>query len=149
MIAWSRSSNYQQTTAPALIYVPAGTYKISKSVKMLVGTMMIGDPLNKPVLKADANLGTNPIIDGFDSSRFLVSTTNFFIGIKNIKLDTTSINTNTPAVALNWPVSQATQLYNVDFNMPNFSKHVGITMDGGSSGGGSGTILSDLVHPPL
>ncbi|KAG0133222.1 pectate lyase superfamily protein-domain-containing protein [Tuber indicum] len=142
--AWSRSSNFQQTAAPALIYVPSGTYKISNSIRMLVGTMMIGDPLNKPVLKADANLGSNPIINGFDSSRFLVSTTNFFIGIKNIKLDTTAIGVNTPALALNWPVSQATQLYNVDFSMPNFSQHVGITMDGGSTGGGSGTILSDL-----
>ena len=116
---------------------------------MLVATMMIGDPLNKPVLKADPNLGTRPIIDGFDSSRFLGSTTNFYIGIKNIKLDTTAIGVNTAAVALNWPVSQATQLYNVDFSMPNFSQHVGITMDGGSSGGGSGTILSDLVLSPL
>lgn len=124
-----------------MVYVPAGTYRISSSIQMLVQTMLVGDPLNKPTLKADANLGTKPIIEGFDQSRGLQSTTNFWIGIRNIKLDTTAINVNTGAVALNWPVSQACQLTNVDFIMPNFSQHIGITM----RGGGSGTIMQDLV----
>lgn len=124
-----------------MIYVPAGTYKISASIQMLVQTMLVGDPLNMPTLKADASLGNRPIIEGFDQSRGLQSTTNFWIGIRNIKLDTTAVNANTAAVALNWPVSQACQLTNVDFIMPNFSQHIGLTM----RGGGSGTIMQDLV----
>lgn len=139
--AWNRNNNFQQTAAPAMVFVPAGTYKISKGIQLLVQTMLVGDPLNVPTLKADASLGTRPIIQGFDQSRGLQSTTNFWIGIRNIKLDTTAINVNTGAVALNWPVSQACQLTNVDFIMPNFSQHIGLTMNGG----GSGTIMQDLV----
>lgn len=111
---------------------------------MLVNTMLVGDPLNMPTLKADSGLGTNPIIQGFDQSRSLQSTTNFYIGIRNIELDTTAISVDTGAIALNWPVSQACQLTNVVFNMPNYSQHIGVTMNGG----GSGTILSDLVSYP-
>jgi len=52
---------------------------------------------------------------------------------------------------LNWAVSQATNLINVNFNMAPNSQHIGIIMDGGSSGGGSGTFMGDLVsitYPP-
>jgi len=46
---------------------------------------------------------------------------------------------------LNWAVSQATNLVNNVFNMPEGSQHVGITMNGGGGGGGSGTHMADLV----
>ena len=46
---------------------------------------------------------------------------------------------------LNWAVSQATNLINVHFNMPDYSQHIGITMNGGWGGGGSGTFMGDLV----
>jgi hypothetical protein len=49
--------------------------------------------------------------------------------------------------ALNWGVSQGTSLYNVQINMPNFSQHYGIEMlsNAGCCGGGSGTMLGDIV----
>jgi glucan 1,3-beta-glucosidase len=108
---------------------------------MLVNTMLVGDPLHVPTLKAASTLGNNTIIQGFDQSRNLSATTNFYIGLRNLVLDTTAIDTSTEAVALNWPVSQACTLSNVHFNMPNYSSHVGVDMNGG----GSGTIISDLV----
>jgi glucan 1,3-beta-glucosidase len=126
---------------PAYVYVPAGTYLIASSIQMLVNTMLVGDPLNVPTLKAASSLGTNPIIQGFDQSRNLQSTTNFYIGLRNLVLDTTGIDTSTEAIALNWPVSQACTLSNVQFNMPDYSSHVGVDMNGG----GSGTVISDLV----
>ncbi|CZR51994.1 related to exo-beta-1,3-glucanase [Phialocephala subalpina] len=133
------------TTRPAYVYVPGGTYKISNSVNMLVNTFLVGDPLNMPTFVADSSLGTNPVIQGFDSTQ--QSTTNFYTGIRNIKIQTTSISTGTKAVGLNWAVSQACSLFNVVFSMPDYSSHIGITMtavvNGNNEGGGSGTLISD------
>ncbi|TVY60896.1 Glucan 1,3-beta-glucosidase [Lachnellula suecica] len=135
------------TTRPAYVYVPGGTYKISHSVNMLVNTFLVGDPLHMPVFVADASLGTSPVIQGFDNSQ--QSTTNFYTAIRNIEIQTTSISTGTAAVGLNWAVSQGCSLFNVAFNMPDFSNHIGITMKatnpngGADEGGGSGTLIGD------
>ncbi|KAG0651756.1 hypothetical protein D0Z07_1901 [Hyphodiscus hymeniophilus] len=136
------------TTRPAYVYVPAGTYKISNQVNMLVNTFLVGDPLNMPTFVADSSLGSNPVIQGFDNSA--QSTTNFYIGIRNINIDTTSISISITAVGLNWAVSQGCSLFNVNFNMPDSSSHIGITMDafstsGDNEGGGSGTLISDCT----
>ncbi|KAF8864703.1 pectin lyase-like protein [Acephala macrosclerotiorum] len=133
------------TTRPAYVFVPGGTYKISNSVNMLVNTFLVGDPLSMPTFVADSSLGTNPVIQGFDNSQ--PPTDNFYTGIRNIKIQTTSIPTGTNAVGLNWAVSQACSLFNVVFDMPDFSSHIGITMtsvvNGKHEGGGSGTLISD------
>lgn len=47
--------------------------------------------------------------------------------------------------ALNWAVSQGTNLINVNFILAPNSQHVGIEMNGGSGGGGSGTFMGDLT----
>lgn len=104
-----------------------------------------------PTFVADSSLGTNPVIQGFDDSQ--QSTTNFYTGIRNIKILTTSISTSTKAVGLNWAVSQACSLFNVVFEMPDYSSHIGITMtavvNGNNEGGGSGTLISDCVSRPI
>ena len=70
------------------------------------------------------------------------STCNFFIGIKNIRFDSTNLDPSTQFTILDWSVSQATQLTNVVFDMPNYSTgHTGIAMPEG----GSGTFMGDLV----
>ena len=70
------------------------------------------------------------------------STTNFYIAIKNMQLDSTNINKDTSFTILDWSVSQATQLTNLVFNMPSYSSgHTGITMPEG----GSGTMMGDLT----
>lgn len=142
-------SRYQNgvTTRPAYVFVPGGTYKIKSQVNLLVNTFLVGDPLNMPIFLADPALGTNPVIQGFDNSQ--QSTTNFYTALRNIKIDTTKISTSTKAVALNWAVSQGCSLFNVIFNMPDSSSHIGITMSavvsGTDEGGGSGTLISDCV----
>lgn len=118
---------------------------------MLVNTYLVGDPLHMPTFVADSSLGTNPVIQGFDNAQ--QSTTNFYTGIRNIKIQTTSISTGTAAVGLNWAVSQACSLFNIVFDMPDFSSHIGITMtafdsNGNNEGGGSGTLISDCVSSP-
>ncbi|KAH7346426.1 pectate lyase superfamily protein-domain-containing protein, partial [Rhexocercosporidium sp. MPI-PUGE-AT-0058] len=135
------------STRPAYVYVPGGTYKISNSINMLVNTFLVGGPLHIPIFVADASMGTKPVIQGFDNAQ--QSTNNFYTGIRNIIIRTTSINTGTAAVGLNWAVSQGTSLFNVIFDIPNYSSHIGITMkavvNGNNEGGGSGTIISDCA----
>ena len=47
--------------------------------------------------------------------------------------------------ALNWAVSQGTSLINTNFILAPNSNHIGIEMDGGDGGGGSGTAMGDLT----
>ncbi|KAK9319641.1 glycoside hydrolase family 55 protein [Lipomyces orientalis] len=132
------------TIRPALVYIPGGTYRITKTLTSLINTMIIGDPLNPPTLIADSSLGTNSIIWASDQRQ--PATNQFFQVIRNIHFDTTRIAASVRANALNWPVSQACQLLNVNITMPDYSQHVGIQMVGGNDmTGGSGTILGDMT----
>lgn len=140
--AWSRAGN-TVTTRPAYVYVPPGRYRIASSIEMLVSTYLIGDAVNPPTLFADPALGTNPIISGYDPNQGSGSATkNFYMAVRNIILDTTAISTSTQAVAMDWSVSQGCSLTNMVIHMPNYSSHVGITMNQFASG----TIISDSVR---
>lgn len=79
------------TTRPALIFVPGGEYKISKTVDLRLNTILVGDPNNLPVFKASA--GFNPgasLINGYDfATDGTGGTTNVLVAIKNIVIDTT------------------------------------------------------------
>jgi glucan 1,3-beta-glucosidase len=121
-----RSSQSMGTTGqPAVVYLPAGTYRMDNSLQLYVGTVIVGDALNPPTLKASANFANDHIVYGKDPD--LGGTINFYIGFKNVVLDSTSIAASTSITLLDWTVSQATQLTNVVFNMPDNSNHVGVT----------------------
>jgi len=137
--AWNRTGN-TVTTLPAYIYVPPGTYLIKKPIQMLVNTFLIGDPLNLPTLIADPALETNPVINGYDAHQGEASANkNFYMAVRNFKIDTTRIANNVVGRAIEWSVSQACSLTNVHITMPPSSAHVGVTMDQG----GSGKIIAD------
>jgi glucan 1,3-beta-glucosidase len=126
-----------------LIYVPPGVYLISSTVQLLINTQIVGDALDLPTLKASGSMANGSIVvNGHDDGQ--PSTNNFYIGIRNVKIDTTAIPVDHEIYGLNWAVSQATNLVNVHFQMPEGSEHVGIEMDGGDSGGGSGLFMGDL-----
>jgi glucan 1,3-beta-glucosidase len=136
-----RNQNKLGTTGqPAVIYVPQGTYLLKKSIQLFVGTVIIGDPLNPPTIKVSPDIIHDVLIYGKDPAQG--PTTNFYIGIKNVILDSTALNKDKAFTLLDWSVSQATQLTNVVFKMPNFSGgHVGIAMPWG----GSGTEINDCT----
>ncbi|KAF5486932.1 Glucan endo-1,3-beta-glucosidase [Colletotrichum siamense] len=137
--AWSRTGN-TVTTRPAYVYIPPGKYRIKKSIQMLVTTYLIGDAVNPPTLIADSALGTSPVINGYDSHQGDGSATkNFYMAVRNIVIDTNEIGTGVQAVGLDWSVSQGCSLTNVKIRMPNYSSHIGITMNAG----GSGILISD------
>ncbi|KAK4153611.1 glucan 1,3-beta-glucosidase [Chaetomidium leptoderma] len=137
--AWNRTGN-TVTTLPAYIYVPPGTYLIKKPIQMLVNTYLIGDPLDLPTLVADPALDSNPVILGYDDHQGEGSATkNFYMAVRNFKIDTTRIASSVGARAIEWSVSQGCSLTNIHVNMPRSSGHIGLTMDMG----GSGKIISD------
>lgn len=99
---------------------------MKSSLQLFVGTVIIGDPTDPPVLKATSDFADDHIIYGKDPN--FGGTINFYIGIKNIIIDSTDIDVDNSITLLDWTVSQATQLTNVGFNMPNYSTgHVGLT----------------------
>ncbi len=130
------------TTRPAYIYVEPGTYLISASIQMLVSTFLVGDPLNVPTLVAHHDLGSRPVIIGYDEYQGdLGATKNFYMTVRNLRIDTRAIPSQTIAVAMDWSVSQGCSLSNIDISMLESSSHVGITMNNG----GSGTLIADSV----
>ncbi|KAH8893181.1 pectin lyase-like protein [Thozetella sp. PMI_491] len=138
--AWERINN-TVTTHPAYVYVPPGTYLIKKPIQMVVSTFLVGDPLDPPTFVAHEDLNTT-IINGYDMWQGeLSSTKNFYMSVRNLKLDTTNVSRGTKVRAMDWSVSQGSSLTNVEINMPSMSEHVGITM----SQGGSGTIIADCT----
>jgi glucan 1,3-beta-glucosidase len=128
------------TGQPAVVYLPAGTYLMENSLQLYVGTVIVGDALNPPTLKASANFPNDHIIYGKDPH--LGGTINFYIGFKNVIIDSTAVAASKSITLLDWTVSQATQLTNVVFNMPNYSNHVGVTSQYDSN---SNIILVSLM----
>jgi glucan 1,3-beta-glucosidase len=68
------------------------------------------------------------------------ATDTFHIGIKNMIFVSTSVSTSTAFTLLDWCVSQATQVTNVKFDMPDNSQHIGMAMPEG----GSGTMMGNF-----
>ena len=102
----------------------------------------MGDPLNPPILKADPGFQGTTLVWAKDPHHD--PTINFYIGMKNLILDSNNIPKDSTFNLLDWSVSQATQLTNVVFNMPNFSSgHTGVAMEEAVKGI-SGTFMGDL-----
>jgi glucan 1,3-beta-glucosidase len=139
--AGDRSEHVFGTTGqPAVVYLPEGTYLISSPLQLYVGTVLMGNPLNPPTIIASESFDGDFLIYGKDPN--LGSTINFYVGIKNLILDSTNLPASSSFTLLDWSVSQATQLTNVVFNMPDYSTgHTGIAMPEG----GSGTTMSYLI----
>jgi glucan 1,3-beta-glucosidase len=119
---------------------------IKKSIQMLVYTFLVGDPLNPPTLVADPALNTSPVIYGYDSHQGEGSPTkNFYMAVRNLKIDTTKIASSVSARAMDWSVAQASGLIGIHINMPtSVSNHTGISM----KHGGSGMLIADSVSLP-
>src|ERR1700761_4894300 len=110
-----RTSDSMGTTGqPAVVYLPGGTYLMTGSLQLYVGTVLIGDPLNPPVLKAAQDFRNDHIIYAKDPHHD--GTINFYIAVKNIVVDSTSVDKSRSITLIDWTVSQATQITNVVFS---------------------------------
>ncbi|KAF4994987.1 hypothetical protein FGRMN_5434 [Fusarium graminum] len=135
------------TTSPATVYIPSGTYLISDSILDLYYTQIIGDPTDRPIIKASASFSktTFGLIDsnlylpgGFLSWK---STNVFFRQIRNLILDTTALPPDFRAVGIHWPNAQATSITNCEFRLSTSpgNQHIGLFIEEGSGG-----LLNDL-----
>ncbi|CAJ2511817.1 Uu.00g074420.m01.CDS01 [Anthostomella pinea] len=136
----NRSSNSLGTTGqPAVVYLPKGEYLVESPIQFFVGMILMGDPTDPPTIKASANFSGDYMIYAKDPSQD--STTNFFVGMKNVVIDSQAFDKDKNLTLVDWSVSQACQLANVRFDMPYDSTgHVGIDMPQG----GSALIMEDL-----
>ncbi|KAK8186718.1 pectate lyase superfamily protein-domain-containing protein [Phyllosticta citribraziliensis] len=136
------------TTTPALVYFPAGTYIVSKSIIDYYYTQLIGNPNCPPLLKATANFTGLGVIDGNKYGEkgtlsykaigvFLRQIRNFVIDITNIPANATATPTG-----IHWPTSQGTVIQNVVFQM---SRRPGSQQQGIFMEEGSGGFMADLV----
>ncbi|KAL8849242.1 MAG: hypothetical protein Q9221_005772 [Calogaya cf. arnoldii] len=135
----SQSENRYQnevTTRPALVFVPGGTYLIKSTLDMRLNTILVGNPNDRPIIKASPDFQGEVLIQGHDyaTPNGAAGTTNFLTAIKNIVIDTTHINKDKKITGLGWGVAQACHLTNIKIMMPNFSSgHTGIDIFQGST----------------
>ncbi|KAL2754112.1 glycoside hydrolase family 55 protein [Sodiomyces alcalophilus JCM 7366] len=139
----------QSTTTPATVYFPPGTYLISSSIIDYYYTQIIGDPTDRPILKAAPSFNVRYAMGLIDANpyteqgRLAYGPTNvFFRQIRNIVIDTTAIPAEENAMGIHWPSSQSTSISNCDFKLAEGpqSRHVGLSIEAGSGG-----FLSDLT----
>ena len=131
------------TTSPAIVYFPAGTYRISSPIINYYYTQIIGNPNNLPVIKGVSNFTAFALIDGNQyqpgnvadpaGSLGFNATNVFYRQIKNLILDTTSISPNVSVNGIHWPTAQATSLQNLVFRMSDVkgTQHQGILIESG------------------
>lgn len=94
-----------QTGQPAVVYFPPGTYLISGTLKNCVGTLWMGDPTQRPVIKASASFKGSYMIQGVDPRAPGLGA--FHYALKNLVLDTTAMASTSKINILEWSVSQA------------------------------------------
>lgn len=138
-----------QTTTPAIVFFPPGTYMVSSPLIQYYYTQFVGDANNLPTIKA---MPTFYGIGLFDSDPYLAygfnwytNQNNFWRQIRNFVLDITDVDPTRPVHCIHWQVAQATSLQNIVFNMVvgtlgDKSQQQGIFMDNGSGG-----FLEDLI----
>jgi len=118
---------------PAEVYLPGGVYQLGSTLRLTVGTIIVGNPLNPPVLKAAKDFDGEHLIMGYDSHNGNPETS-FAIVVKNVILDTTALDPNRHFTALQWGVAQGSGLTNVQVRMPSISTgHIGIDINAGST----------------
>ena len=92
------------TRYPAEVYLPSGTYTLGSTLYLTVGTIIVGDPKNPPVLKASPNFNGQFMVMGYDKQAGNPETS-FMTLMKNVILDTTAIPPNSKITALQWGVA--------------------------------------------
>lgn len=135
------------TTTPALVYIPPGTYVVSKPIIAYYYTQIIGDPLDPPVIKGSPDFSGMALIDSDpytdQGDNWYTNQNNFFRSVRHIVVDLTAMPKGSGA-GIHWQVGQATDLRNVRFEMVkgggDANKQQGIFMDNGSGG-----FMADLV----
>lgn len=147
---------------PAVVYFPAGTYKVCGTIHLTSNTVLMGDPTRRPfpiddhwpllristndpypydipIITACSNRTSDVLIKGHDRERYGLN--GHYIGIKNLVLMGAAVPDGTRITILELDGSQAVEVTNTWFqNRLMGSEHHGIVAKGLSSG----LILSNI-----
>ncbi|KAH8601170.1 putative exo-beta-1,3-glucanase [Bisporella sp. PMI_857] len=131
----NRWSSGVVTAMPAHVFIPGGTYILGSQLDLRLGTIIMGDPQNPPILKAAPGFSGNILIKGYDaSSSNGPPETSFMTALKNVIIDTNNLDKAKSIVALQWGVAQGCAIGNVNINMPSDSTgHIGMNLAAGST----------------
>jgi glucan 1,3-beta-glucosidase len=125
------------TTTPAIVYFPAGTYKISSSIIDYYHTQLIGNPNNLTVLQATSDFKGFGLIDG---NRYAAggvlgfgATNVFYRQVRNFVFDMRNVSAKNSVTGIHWPTAQATSLQNCVFKMSDEpgTQHQGMFIESG------------------
>ncbi|KAL1618672.1 hypothetical protein SLS54_007108 [Diplodia seriata] len=134
-----RGPSFGSTLTPAAVYLPPGTYLLDAPLQLWVGTVLVGDAVSPPVLAVSAGFSSsaagNYVIRGKEPN--LPATNGFFVGLRDVVVDSKAYAGDEELVLLDWTVSQGTQLARVRFEMPPGARHVGMRY-----------VLFSFVSPP-
>lgn len=130
------------TDTPAVVYIPSGTYLISKPIIYYYMTQVIGNPNDRPILKASSSITSASVgIAVIDASPYNPSngapgwtSTNIFARqLRNVIIDITAVPATTLWRGVHWPASQATTIQNVKviMNQDANSQQEGIFVENG------------------
>lgn len=135
------------TYMPAEVFLPGGVYTLDSTLDIRLGTIIVGDPLNRPVIKASPDFVGSTLINGQDPAAGHPETT-FMIALKDVILDTTDLDPSATFTALQWGIAQGCSLTNVEINMPQGSLgHIGIHINGGSTIAVTDVVRYSLQEP--
>ncbi|KZT11300.1 glycoside hydrolase family 55 protein [Laetiporus sulphureus 93-53] len=132
----------------SFISLKGNTYKVSSPIIAYYYTQLIGDARVPPTLLASSNFSGMAVIDADPyipngwGAQWYNDTNNFFRSVRNFVIDLTDTTATDDSTGIHWQVSQATSLYNIQFEMSTASDtaHQGIWMENGSGG-----FMGDLV----
>lgn len=131
------------TRYPAQVYLPGGVYQLETTLNLTVGTIIVGNPLNPPIIKAGPGFRGDYLIMGYDSHNGNPETS-FATLVKNVIVDTTALQPDRQFTALQWGVAQGSGLTNVKIRMPKDSTgHTGMDINAGST-----IAVTDVVSNP-
>lgn len=120
------------TRYPAEVFLPGGVYQLESTLYLTVGTIIVGDPQNPPIIRAGTNFDGQFLVMGYDKQAGHPETS-FMTLVKNVILDTTGVPDGKKITALQWGVAQASGLTGIEIRMPTNSKtHTGIDINAGS-----------------
>ncbi|KAG8986773.1 hypothetical protein FRB90_003794, partial [Tulasnella sp. 427] len=132
------------TTSTAIVFFPAGKYRVSGALLAYYYTQLIGDAKHPPTLIADPSFSGSAVIDAdpynSDGSNWYINQNSFYRSVRHITIDLTQAPST--ASGIHWQVSQATSLVDVVVNMSqdNATQQQGLYMENGSGG-----FMSDLT----
>lgn len=125
------------STTPAIVYFPSGTYIISQSIIDYYYTQLIGNPNQRPIIKATPGFTGFGLIDGSQYQPGGVLGYNggntFYRQVKNVIFDWTDTPSGSAITGIHWPTAQATSIQNCVFKMSDSpgTQHQGFFIEAG------------------